>query len=559
MKRILFLFAIMATLLSLGSCGKLNQPDQIIDEGATYTKIASVNLDIPETKANEDLDIYIEVYCNDRLWDEIRPTSSNFDIPLVFSTSFDYKYRFDAYVNYGLYANKSNELSFTQESRNRFTSFGSVGNIGENDVNSIVIDLVKNVNHIKVQSLKFEGFDPAVLYGFHGYTVTYYIANAPELIGNGSSVYNKYGYLTSESGKDLLFSKHPIVDAELDNNIASNDMYYYPRYHSDDEDCEREALMIRLSDSHNNNKPDMYYHVILDNTELKANQSKVLDITIYQEGANAPFGELPEQSIKVSSLKLVNSGFETSVEEVTIGSNNGIFTGAAIVDCYDTYYEPEEWIESGKSIDEALGVLVSDGEHRFIIHPTAEILSSTEEYDLSEIYYNNQSYRSLTLTDWRNGYDEDEIFNAFIERIREYYPSVSSENYGVAQLDFNGYEHSLNTCAVYNGHAIEFGYMSYCKEAFDYSKFHDAYGHLMSAGEATMIYKCIDQVNACLNALGGVPMDMSEKMYMTSSILYMGELELPYSYVWVGGFSNHVTITSFCDTNNIYVRPIIKY
>ena len=525
------MFAILMTLFCLGSCGKIDHLDEPAEED-TFIKTACVNLDIPETKSGDELDLDIYVYRNGALISQIKATSTYFEIPLVFSKTADYRYTLKAYMNYG----GDNVYEFSNEKEGRFSSYGEINNIGVDDVDSIVIDMRKNVNSVKIESLSFDGYKPEESVGYD-YRIRFYIANAPKFIGvsTNDERWNRDGLFDNDC-PDLLYSEG-VIGSNEDQDFAT--ILDYPLFYYDSFDV---ALVIQIKSSRDSK--EIYYHVPIGNEYPKQNQRKAINITIFQEGASTPFGELPEQSIKIGYGNIVNSGFDNSDVDVSVGTT--IFKGVAILGTDEKLYDVEEWSTSGKSADDAVGVVVSDGEHRFMIHPTAEVCDERLNY----FWVDDSCY---------DGFSYDLFYKLFHE-MTSYFGSTSCENYYEASKDFNGHRHTLEYESASKDAEFPYaantlpGYINYCRKTMFRN---GCPGYLMSAGEITLIYKHITEVNECLNAIGGIPMDMNENIYMTSSIQYLG-YEI-YSWAWVGGFSNHVNQTTLFDATNIYVRAIGQY
>ena len=301
---------------------------------------------------------------------------------------------------------------------------------------------------------------------------------------------------------------------------------------------------------------NVYYH---ENDELHA---FTLSTGYLSPDNNATFTRAVTEHERLSVYPVAPLG-----EYVDL-TNEEFVDGAAIlcleepIDTRDSYschyYTPEQWKKSGKSIDDVYGVAVKDGEHLVVVHPTAEETGfKLVQCTTDGINYDGPLFGlefSYTGT-FNYGVTQD---------LLSYIPSMSFENYYEASKDFNGADHTAEYVAAcvdntYGGGPVYYpGYIGFCVNT-KFSSYNDqkTAGYLMSAGEATMIFNHIGIVNQCLEALRGVPMDMNEKMYMTSSINFVCE-DLFYSWVWVGGYSNHVNMSMYFDTCNIHVRPIAR-
>lgn len=141
----------------------------------------------------------------------------------------------------------------------------------------------------------------------------------------------------------------------------------------------------------------------------------------------------------------------------------------------------------------AAGVVVSDGTHAFVIHPDAE---------------------QGPFIDWANKVSDGHIV----------IPGVfTTDRREDAETDFAG---EANTAAILaavaDGTIADAPAAQYCASI---TFAHGKTGYLPSAGELTLAYTVIDDINACLTTIGGKTLDMvyrsdanqGEQYYRTST------------------------------------------
>lgn len=152
--------------------------------------------------------------------------------------------------------------------------------------------------------------------------------------------------------------------------------------------------------------------------------------------------------------------------------------GASIYGKDYHFYTNYQWIAAGKTSDDAIGVVVSDGVHSFVIHPTEErygLQWSTEQVLIEG------GYVTKTLDEAKN--------------------------------DFDGVNNSTALYkAVIQGTSCPAA--TYCIESTFYGAKH---GYLMSAGELMLINENVNEINECLNLINGITFDFNNKRYWTST------------------------------------------
>jgi hypothetical protein len=154
--------------------------------------------------------------------------------------------------------------------------------------------------------------------------------------------------------------------------------------------------------------------------------------------------------------------------------------GASIYGLDGKFYSVDEWTASGKSNSDAVGVAVSDGEHSFVIHPTAD--PGVTKWSSSQV---------VTI---------DGVVNV---------------NYTDAKSDFAGEANTAAILAAVQAGTIEDAPAAqYCAGiTFANGK----KGYLPSAGELLMVYSVLKDINSCMTTLGGIEIDMRSKRYWSST------------------------------------------
>lgn len=159
----------------------------------------------------------------------------------------------------------------------------------------------------------------------------------------------------------------------------------------------------------------------------------------------------------------------------------GAPVGASIYGLDGKFYSVSEWTAAGKSNSDAVGVAVSNGDHSFVIHPTAE----------------------QTSTKWSSN-TSVKIDGVF-----------TTSDRATAESDYAG---ESNTAAILA--AVQAGTIADAPAAAYAAgiTFADGRtGYLPSAGELTLAYTVLSDINSCLTAIGGTQFDMSGKYYWSST------------------------------------------
>lgn len=148
-------------------------------------------------------------------------------------------------------------------------------------------------------------------------------------------------------------------------------------------------------------------------------------------------------------------------------------------------YDYESWKDAeAKGLvqdSDAVGIIVSNATHGFVIHPTAE----------SNVIWSS----NLKLVDTLGTYTS-------IEELE-------------CEIDFDGKENTETIMkSVAEGILNDAPAAEYCS-GITFANGNK--GYLMSAGELTMSYHVSDEINLCLKEIGGTEFNQFEKYYWTST------------------------------------------
>ena len=144
---------------------------------------------------------------------------------------------------------------------------------------------------------------------------------------------------------------------------------------------------------------------------------------------------------------------------------NSTFSGVAIYGLDGVFYTAEAWISSDKTVDDAIGVAVGNGQYAFVIHPTVEF----------KLKWSSGTHEDLWA--YGNGW------------------TTHSE----ALTDFSG---KSNTAAILR--AVEDGLIPDAPAAANCVATifaHNKPGYLLSSGEASLAMQKIYEIYDCLNAI----------------------------------------------------------
>lgn len=155
--------------------------------------------------------------------------------------------------------------------------------------------------------------------------------------------------------------------------------------------------------------------------------------------------------------------------------------GASIYGVDGKFYSADEWTSAGKSNSDAVGVAVSNGEHSFVIHPTAE---------QADIKWSSNTSVQI-----------DGVF--------------TTSDLHTAESDFAG---ESNTAAILA--AVQAGTIAdapAAQYAAGITFANGKKGYIPSAGELTLAYTVLSDINSCMTAIGGIQFDMGGKYYWSST------------------------------------------
>ena len=471
MKRILSYVTFLIALCVNISCNKIDIPEDIGGNDSTYVKNVSISLDILDTKisATGDNDICVMIYRNGVFYEKVLPESKSFSVDLMFNKNGDYKYDFYAYVNYGEYVGK--DLPFEQEEKG-LTSYGELLGITKDNVNSIVIEMKHNVNKITINSITFNSDDE--------FNIEDYFQNDRYLVIdlfllNGSQYAGGEPYYTKlTETKCLSSSKHCTNYQTVYTNLG--ELHYY-----DNNDV---MLVVKLSQRLMHGHQDaigdiMYYGVKVEDEIVNSNQHKCLDLFISSKG-KCSLEDAFGGEIKISYSNLLTPVFDNTYESIAVDNNS---TLVCIYGTDKKFYTARAWKKTNKLSSEAVGVLVSDKGHSFLIHPTIEYegVKFGMAYDLTTTY----------------------------------------PDHVMASQAFNGQEMTLNILSY------EETDLSAIRSCLNTVFANGQHGYLMSYGEGLMAQSLSLEINDCLEAIGGIefcskpsvdPNRTSEMGYWTSTI-----------------------------------------
>lgn len=189
-----------------------------------------------------------------------------------------------------------------------------------------------------------------------------------------------------------------------------------------------------------------------------------------------------------ATLELPNVSYveDTEVVIYTPGSEGPVApVGASIYGLDGKFYSAEEWTAAGKSNSDAVGVAVSDGEHSFVIHPTAQ---------QENIIWSSNT--SVTI---------DGVFTTM--------------DTATAQGDFAGEANTSAILAAVQAGIIENAPAAQYATSITFAN--GKTGYLLAAGELELAYDYLSDINGCLDAIDGTTLSLNSKMqtkkYWTST------------------------------------------
>ena len=477
MKKFLTFAAIAAFVLGCSSCNKQALPEQ--SEG-TVIKTVSVDLG-GSTRTRAASALAGEATINDAtlfvwqhngvsepvLYAKTYAEATVFNFDLMFSDQTEYTYTINAWANMGELSAEpaDSDVLFSNESADGVQMKGSKTGITQATAESVTIDMQRYVGKITVSEVAVEWTNEQN--ALQEFTLkSMYIANAGDKAEGAVAAYNVGGTYVSSTMDAMLYSPVSSVIADGAKYDTPQMMYAYGSGTTE------LVLECELGGQ------TMYYHVPY---EPEANTHRAFKLTIRQAGADEPLGELPEEAIVANVTTLNVLGFDEDEESVDFGADpDSAPVGASIYGIDGKFYSADEWTSAGKSNSDAVGVAVSNGEHSFVIHPTAE---------QADIRWSNTSVLI------------DGVF--------------TTEDRATAKSDFAG---ESNTAAILA--AVQAGTMAdapAAQYAAGITFANGKKGYLPSAGELTLAYTVLSDINSCMTAIGGTQFDMDGKYYWSST------------------------------------------
>ena len=355
--------------------------------------------------------------------------SSSLSFDFIFSNQKDIRYHIKAYGNFGELNSEPLRVNLSQESGEYLTCHGEVG-ISSSTGDYFVIELFPYAWKVSLSGINLE--------------LPSSVSGAFELVDIVASGYSQSVLTSSLEPSTLIYipEAKTIDDDEyelsiplIDQSLNSVDFEWYG-YGSN--------ILIRV---YCRNGSDVYsYDIRFDDMSSGKHRDVVLDIKDY-------------------------------------GKKTTLNSGAGILHINGKVYTPNDW---NFTSSEAVGVVVSDGDHAFVIHPDRE-----ELLVWSDIPY--------------------DIGVGFVKDRNEMIQDMDGIGHTQAILD-----------------ALDFGNISsapaavFCSETIFAN---GESGYLPSSGEIYMMANYISGVNSCLSKIGGKKFG-SNSSYSTST-------QVSYSHMWI--------------------------
>ena len=313
MKRKSFYAAVLAAFSLLAACNKVQQLEPTGSSAGDFFKTVKVDLGAATKAVSESAvnDATLFVYQNNGktgesiLYHQVYGPGSTFEVDLLFSDQTTYTYDIKAYANMGELAAEGGEVLFTGESESGLQLHGQSLSVGEADASAVTVDMSRYVGKVTVSKVAVDWTND------HGQQdlklVSVYLANVPGKVG-GEPEYNVDGGFVSSAMDALIYRPVGSEIADGESYTTAQSMYGYAGT-----DC---ALVLECELA----GEKMYYHVPYS---PEANTHRAFRITIRQNGADTPLGELAQEAIEVSVVTLNVLGFDDSEQEVDFGSDNG--------------------------------------------------------------------------------------------------------------------------------------------------------------------------------------------------------------------------------------------
>ena len=481
MKKFLTFAAIAAFVLGCSSCNKQAVPEQ--GEG---TVIRTVSVDLGgSTRTRAASALAGEATINDAtlfvwqhngvsepvLYAKTYAEATVFNFDLMFSDQTEYTYTINAWANMGELDTEpaDNAVLFSNESADGVQMKGSRTGITQATAESVTIDMQRYVGKITVSEVAVEWTNEQN--ALQEFTLkSMYIANAGDKAEGAAAAYNVDGTYVSSAMDAMLYSPVNSVIADGAKYSTPQMMYAYGSGTT--------ALVLEFELG----GQTMYYHVPY---EPEANTHRAFKLTIRQTGADEPLGELPEEAIVANVTTLNVLGFDEDEESVDFGASLVPAAGVKIQHVDGTLYTADEWTaaESAATVtdDQANGIMVSNGNHAFVIHPTAK--------QESTLWSSNRSVQI------------DGVF--------------TTSDRAAAESDFAGESNTAAILAAVQAGTIEDAPAAQYAASITFAN--GKTGYLPSAGELTLAYSLLSDINICMTAIGGTEFDMNNKYYWSST------------------------------------------
>ena len=309
MKRKSFYVAILAAFSLLASCNKVQQLEPTGSSAGDFFKTVKVDLGAATKAVSESAvnDATLFVYQNNGktgesiLYHQVYGPGSTFEVDLLFSDQTTYTYDIKAYANMGELAAEGGEVLFTGESESGLQLHGQSLSVGEADASAVTVDMSRYVGKVTVSKVAVDWTND------HGQQdlklVSVYLANVPGKVG-GEPEYNVGGGFVSSAMDALIYRPVGSEIADGESYTTAQSMYGYAGT-----DC---ALVLECELA----GEKMYYHVPYSPA---ANSHRAFKITIRQNGADTPMGELAQEAIEVSVVTLNVLDYDESDSDVEFG------------------------------------------------------------------------------------------------------------------------------------------------------------------------------------------------------------------------------------------------
>ena len=412
-------------------------------DGADETSIRNATVFVYQDNGSEEV-----------LYQTISTESSSIDAQLYFNDQTEYTYRFEAYANMGELDAVPVSVSFSGESTTSLQMHGTLDGIDADSSPTATVSMERYVGRVLVCSVTLNWKNSAnASYPFTLKKV--YLANMAQTLG-GAAYYNIDGNLVSTDKDALLVS-------EVNQVIENKGTYSVPRYLYG-YGAEGSTLVLECEWA----GQTMYYHLDCD---LDGNGSVSYTLNIHQTGSSEPLGELTDDVLE-SVGTMISADWTEVNKEASFGEAPATPVGASIYGINGKFYSADEWTASGKSNEEAVGVAVSDGEHSFVIHPTAE---------KSGLMWSSNI--SVTI---------DGVF--------------TTTDVATAKGDFAG---AANTTAILA--AVQAGTIAdapAAQYAAGITFANGKTGYLLAAGELELVNHYLSDINSCLTAIGGTALSI---------------------------------------------------